>query len=397
MNYDSFISKRLGGKDFFKTSYYKFEWCNQQKKKYLLNHQDKLLDFGIGESNLMPDIQIIDELTKQAYVYENRVYADNGIEQFKDKAKVHMKEIYDVDCDKLNLKINHVMGAKSGLVILPFSFISKNDYVIYTIPGYSVLPTFAKWLEAKLYPIPLLKENNYLPDLDKIPDRIYKKTKIFIINYPNSPTGAIAIISFYEKLIKKALKYHFLIVNDCVYGTLCYKSKPISIFNAKDSNLCCIELHSLSKAFHMTGYRIGFVICNEKLMNIIKEVKDNMDSGQYIPIQYAAIKAYDIEKQAIKKANNYFYQRLVKIQKILTKYNLECEIPDSTFYLYVKAPKSFKTGKDFFKYLLDEGGIYTIFFDDVGPYVRFSMTYKEDKTFYKTLEDRLKKLTRLQE
>lgn len=400
MKLDEIISTRLGGKNFFKTSYYKFEKCNQLKQKYLKEKKLPLINFGIGESDQMPDLTILDELTKQSYVYENRIYADNGIDAFKIAAKKHLKAIYNVDCEKKHLKINHVMGAKSGLVIIPFSFISPGDYVIYTTPGYQVLPTIAQWLQAKLYEVPLLEENNYLPDLEAIPEEIYKKAKIFLVNYPNSPTGAIANVAFYRKLIKKALTYHFLIVNDCVYGPLTYHQKPLSIFNLAKSEKCCIEVHSLSKAFHMTGFRIGFVVANAALIHILKEIKDNMDSGQYIPIQYAAIKAYENEKNIIEKNKAFFYDRLLKVSQILNRYHLTCKVPEATFYLYVKAPKNFKTGEEFFLYLLNEGGIYTIPWDEVGPYVRFAMTYhieENEEIFYQTLENRLKLLTKIKD
>ena len=217
MNDNELISTRLGGKDFFKTSYYKFEKFSQIKKQYLKQAPYPILDFGIGESDQMPPIAVLDELTKQAYIYENRVYADNGIELFKVAAKKHLKEIYQIDCDKQHLAINHVIGAKSALCIIPFAFVSDEDVVICTTPGYQVLPTMAKWLKGKIYEVPLTKQNQYLPNLESIPVEIYQKTKIFLVNYPNSPTGAIATKEFYAQLLKKAKQYGFLIVNDCVY------------------------------------------------------------------------------------------------------------------------------------------------------------------------------------
>lgn len=394
-NYDDYISSRLGGKDFYQTGYYKFEKFSKIKKNYLKTAPYELLDFGIGESDQMPDSSVIDELCKQTYVYENRIYADNGIEDFKLAAKKHLKEIYDLDCEKKQLEVNHVMGAKSALCIIPFAFINQNEYIICTTPGYQVLPTISKWLMGKVYEVPLLKENDFLPDLEKIPEEVYQNTKIFLINYPNSPTGAIATKQFYEKLIKKALKYHFLIVNDCVYGPLTYFNQPLSIFNVENSEKCCIEVHSLSKGFNMTGFRIGFIVANAPLIHILKEVKDNMDSGQYIPIQYAAIKAFDIQKEFLNHLRNFYLNRLHKISSILNHHHLECKVPDATFYLYVKVPKSFKTAEDFTLYLLYQAGIYTIPWDEADHYVRFAMTYHIKTTEEDFLNELDKRLTTL--
>ena len=170
MKYDKLISDRLGGKDFFKTSYYKFEKFNKLKKQYILENENELLDFGIGESDFMPYHEILDEFSKQIYVNGNQKYSDNGIEIFKDAARQHLKETYKLKTN--DLEINHVIGAKSALCIIPIAFISENDYVITTTPGYQVLSNMSKWLKAKIYEIPLLEENNYLPDLDKIDENI---------------------------------------------------------------------------------------------------------------------------------------------------------------------------------------------------------------------------------
>ena len=396
MNYENKISKRLGGKDFFQTSYYKFEKFSQIKKQYLKNAPYPLLDFGIGESDQMPPQSVIDELVKQAYVYENRVYADNGIDAFKEAAKKHLQEIYHIDCEKRQLEINHVIGAKSALCIIPFAFISDDDYVICTTPGYQVLPTMAKWLKGKIYEVPLLEEKQYLPDLETIPEEVYQNTKIFLVNYPNSPTGAIATKEFYTQLIKKAKQYDFLIVNDCVYGPLTYHDEPLSIFLIPDSEKYCIEVHSLSKAFSMTGFRIGFMVSNPQLMHILKEVKDNMDSGQYIPIQYAAMKAFETEKETLPQLKELYNQRLTKVASILNKHHLHCHVPKATFYLYVKVPSCFKSAEEFTVYLLYQAGIYTIPWDEAEPAVRFAMTYhvfSDEDEFLKELDRRLSTLS----
>lgn len=395
MNDDELISTRLGGKDFFKTSYYKFEKFSQIKKQYLKQAPYPILDFGIGESDQMPPIAVLDELTKQAYIYENRVYADNGVEPFKEAAKKHLKEIYQIDCDKQHLAINHVIGAKSALCIIPFAFVSDKDVVICTTPGYQVLPTMAKWLKGKIYEVPLTKQNQYLPNLESIPVEIYQKTKIFLVNYPNSPTGAIATKEFYAQLLKKAKQYGFLIVNDCVYGPLTYHTEPLSIFSIPDSENYCIEVHSLSKAFNMTGFRIGFMVANEKLMHILKEVKDNMDSGQYIPIQYAAMKAFENESHTLPQLKEHYYRRLTQVAAILNKHHLYCKVPEATFYLYVQIPSTFKTAEDFTLYLLYQAGIYTIPWDEAEPAVRFAMTYPIQTTEHDFLVELDRRLSHL--
>lgn len=394
MEFNDLISSRLGGKDFYQTSYYKFEKYSNYKKDYILNNPEKeLLDFGIGESDDLPFSYILDTLSKEIFKYENNIYADNGIDKFKIAAAYHLKETYNLEIKEPLKQINHVMGAKSALTLIPLAFINKDDIVISTTPGYEVLANLSQWLNAKIYKVSLLKQNNYLPDLDTIPEEIYKKTKIFIINYPNNPTGAIANKAFYEKIIEKAIKYNFIIVNDNTYGPLTYNKTPLSIMSVKDAFSCCIEIHSCSKIFNMTGMRLGFIVGDEKIIDILKKVKDNVDSGQYIPIQLAASIGYFNQKKFLERLRHKYLTRMKNVAKILNKYNLNCQISPATFYLYVSIPKQFKSADEFAKYLLNNAGIFVIPWDEVEASIRLSMTFKvkdSDENFYKLLENRLK-------
>lgn len=395
MEFEKLISNRLGGKDFYQTGYYKFEKYANLKKQWLNTHSEKLIDFGIGEGDDMPPSFVLEKLSQEIYVYENRVYADNGIDYFKQTAAIHLREIYHVDVnDPLN-QINHVLGAKSALTIIPLAFVSDGDIVIYTTPGYEVLPNMAGWLYGKPYPVCLKKENNYLPDLNSIPEEIYLKTKIFLVNYPNNPTGATANKKFYNQLIQLALKYHFIIVNDNTYGVFSYKNKPLSILSCKDAFKCCIEIHSFSKMFNMTGMRIGFVVGSSKIIDIFKKVKDNIDSGQYIPIQLAASEAILHEMKYLERLKNKYYQRMKKISRILNKYHFNTTLSSGTFYLYITIPSNFSTADEFARYLLDNCGIFVIPWDEVEASIRLSMTFSDeagDEAIYELLDERLKRI-----
>ncbi len=396
MEFENLISNRLGGSDFYKTNYYKFEKYSNLKRKWLDNHPNEtLLDFGIGEGDEMPPSFVLEKLDKEIYKYENRIYADNGIDFLKQIAAIHLKEIYNLEIKNPLTMINHVMGAKSALTLVPLAFVSDLDIVITTTPGYEVLANMASWLHGKIYQVPLYQENNYLPDLDAIPEEIYQKTKIFIINYPNNPTGAIATKSFYKKLVTLALKYNFIIVNDNTYGVFTYKTPPLSILSIPDAFKCAIEIHSFSKMFNMTGMRIGFIVGNETGIDIIKKVKDNVDSGQYIPIQLAACEAILNEKKYLPRLKDKYYKRMKTISKILNSSGLKVTMSNGTFYLYIKVPNKFKTADEFTRFLLDNCGIFVMPWDEVEPHIRLSMTFyckTTEKLFYQELENRLKRI-----
>ena len=161
-----------------------------------------MLDFGIGESDDMAYHTVIRKLTYETRKWENRVYADNGIEEFKEVCADFLKRHYKLNVSKKN--INHCIGAKSALSILPFLLIDEGDYLLTTTPGYAVMPNVTKWLGGKVYEMEITPKNNFLPDLDKIPLRVLKRAKMMYLNYPNNPTGAVADLNFYEKVVKFA-------------------------------------------------------------------------------------------------------------------------------------------------------------------------------------------------
>ena len=175
---------------------------------------------------------------------------------------------------------------------------------------------------------------------------------------------------------------------------LTYKENPLSIMSIPKAFECAIEIHSMSKAFNMTGFRIGFVVGDNKIIDIIKKVKDNVDSGQYIPIQLAASQAIHNEKEFLKRLKSKYYIRMKKVSAILNKYNIENHISNGTFYLYINAPKNFNSGDEFSRYLLENCGIFTIPWDEVEPCIRLSMTFDStlsDEKFYLELDNRLKR------
>ena len=310
-----------------------------------------------------------------------------------------MKSEYNIT---LNIdEVVHCIGAKSALSILPLGFINEGDYVLSTSPGYVVLENMAKWLKGKICHLPLIKENNFYPDFSKIDEDILYKAKILYINYPNNPTGQIATKEFYEECIKYAKKYNFIIISDAAYLPLTYKKEDrISFLNIEGAKDVGVEVHTLSKGFNMTGFRIGFVIGNSKVIKVFSCIKENMDSGQYIPIQYAAIKALN-DKRMVNDMIEKYKRRQYLLKNILSRFNLKTIDAKAGFYQYVEVPKfvddfQIESASEFAHFLLEKENIFAIPYVDAGSYIRFSLTFKgdsyeSDMSYLEKLYSRLKK------
>lgn len=380
---DNKVANRLGGISFFKNSdnLYKFEKVKKITKEVQSKNPNlKLIDMGVGEPDKMADISIVDILSIESQKPENRFYADNGIIEFQEAACRYLDKVYGVK--NINpANIVHGIGSKPVLAMLPICFINPGDICLMPSPAYQVLGTYSKFLGGEIYKLPLCAENNFYPDLDSIPLEIRKKAKLLYLNYPNNPTGQVATKKFFEYAVKFARDNDILIISDLAYGALTYEDyHPLSILNIEGSLDVCIEIHSLSKAFNMTGWRLAFVVGSEKAMKIYCAVKGHTDSGQFRAIQKAG--AYALDNCDLIEANkSRYYRRFLLLTKVLKEIGFKAEIPKGGFYCYVPIPLGIKNGIRFNNaeeaslYILSKALVSTVPWDDCGSYLRFSVTF----------------------
>jgi LL-diaminopimelate aminotransferase len=272
---------------------------------------------------------------------------------------------------------------------LPACFINPGDITLMTVPGYPVAGTHTSYYGGVVYKLPLTAENEFLPDLDSIPTDIRRKAKLLVLCYPNSPTGKTAPPTFYERAIAFAKKNDIVIIQDAAHGILSYDRPPNSFLAIPGANEVGVEIHSMSKAFDMIGWRIGWVCGNERIVRAFADVKDNFDSGQFIAIQKAAIAGLD-DPEIPRRTRAKYQRRLEKLVATLQLCGFKCRMPGGTYFLYAPAPRGFANGGpggtriDFenaeaaSQYFITEQSICTVPWDDAGPFLRFSATYEAD-------------------
>ena len=383
---ESFLQKafaqRIGGEQFGKdTKIYKFEKIKRAKREAMAKNPGmKLIDMGVGEPDDMAFPAVVKKMQEECAKWENRIYADNGVPEFRQAAARYMKALYGVELDP-ETEIRHAIGSKSALTLLPACFINPGDITIITIPGYPVLGTWTEYLGGEMVKLPLLEENNYLPDLESLTEDQRKRAKLLYLNYPNNPTGASATVEFFTKAVEFAKKNELLIVSDAAYAPLNFVGKPLSILSIPGAKEVAVELHSMSKGFNMTGWRLSWVCGNPLAVKAFATVKDNADSGQFIAIQKAAIAALDDQESITPMISAKYERRLKSMVETLRKLGFNAKVPAGSFYLYVKVPKKasdgteFHSGEDFSQWLIKEKLISAVPWDDVGPYIRFGATF----------------------
>ena len=381
MQYEKLFADRIGGAGFGKsTEIYKFEKIKRAKARARASMPDlEILDFGVGEPDQMAPSPIREALKTACDQPENRGYADNGIPEFRQAAASYMKDFFGVELNP-ETEINHSIGIKPSLAMLPLAFVNPGDVVFQTVPGYPVMATHSKYLGAEVVDIPLLEENAFLPDLSKIDPALAQRCKLFYVNYPNNPTGAVATPEFYDELIAFAQLHNILIVQDAPYSTLVYDSAPTSLLQRPGAKACALELHSMSKAYNMTGWRLAFFCGAEWAVNALATIKDNCDSGQFKAIQKAAC-AGIADRRLADGIRDHYEKRLRRMVEVLREAGFDARMPGGTFFMYVKAPKgagtvSFANAEEASLYLIEHHGISTVPWDNTGPFIRFGAVFE---------------------
>ena len=174
---------------------------------------------GVGEPDEMAFPIVVKTLQDEAAKPENRGYADNGGDEFKQAAATYMAEVFGVSDIDWDTEVVHSIGSKTALSMIPACFINPGDTVLMTVPGYPVLGTHAEYLGGKVYNMPLQAENNFLPDLEAIPAEVVASAKIMVLNYPTNPTGASATLEFFEKAVAFAKANQLIILQDAAYAS----------------------------------------------------------------------------------------------------------------------------------------------------------------------------------
>jgi len=399
------VAERLGGEQFGKsTEIYKFEKIKRAKAAATEMHPDiPVIDMGVGEPDRPADPGIVEVLAKEAAKPENRWYADNGIPEFQEAAAEYLANVYRVEGLDPADQILHGMGSKPILAMLPLCMIDPGDITLTTVPGYPVAATYTKYLGGSAYPLPLRPENDFLPDLGAVPSEILKAARLLYINYPNNPTGQAATRDFFEDVVEFAEQHNLIVIQDAAYAALTYDGhKPLSLLTVPGATEVGVELHSLSKAFNMTGWRLAFIAGNSKIVKAYGTVKDNTDSGQFRAIQRAGIYALQHPEITDGICGKYS-RRFDLLVGALDEIGFSVGKPQATFYCYVKCPTGtasglrFETATEFSEFLIRETLISTVPWDDAGRYVRFSVTFEadtpqEEGAIINEMKERMKRL-----
>ena len=275
-------------------------------------------------------------------------------------------------------------GSKDAIARLPMAVMNPGDIGIAPEPGYPTYNIGHTFAGGVTHYLPLLAENGWFPDFDSIPQHVRRQAKLLWLNYPNNPTTAVCDLNFYRRAVDFALQHDILICNDLAYSENTYDGYVApSILAVDGAEECCIEFFSLSKAFSMTGWRIGFAVGHTGAVDGLRTVQNNIDNGELRGIQFAAVTALDNAEALIAPINEVYRRRRDLVVKTLNGLGWNLTPPQGTLYLWVPVPAGF--GGDsiaFAGHMLEQAGVAVtpgIGFGEHGEgYFRISLTYPDD-------------------
>ncbi len=355
-----------------------------------------VINLAMGDPDLPTPDPVIERLCATAHDPVNQRYPEYlGMVELRQAIARWFLARFKMSLDP-EREVLPLIGSKEGLAHLALALLDPGDLALVPDPCYPVYGAGSVLAGAGNYYAPLLAKRGFLPDLEAIPADVARRAKLLWLNYPNNPTGAIATAEFFHQAVRFARQYDVLLVHDMAYADVCFDGyRPISLLEIPGAKDVAVEFHSFSKSYNMAGFRLGMLVGNAEVVQALGQLKTNIDTGIFRPLQYAAIEALSLPPEWLAQRNLIYQRRRDLLVAALQKLGLQVEPPKASLYLWPAVPPG-HTSQEFAFALLDRVGVFVTPGTNFGPggegYVRISLTVPDDR-----LEEAIARLSTLQE
>ena len=344
-----------------------------------------VISFAIGDPDLPTPDHIIDSLCVAAADPVNHRYPETyGLPALCQAIAGWYEARFGVALDwKPTSEVLPLIGSKEGIGHMSFCMLDPGDVALVPDPGYPVYSVSTLLAGGEVYFMPLREKNGFLPDLDAIPGEILRKSRVLWICYPNNPTGAVAGLDFFDKVVWFARKHDLAVCHDAPYTEVAFEGyRPHSFLEVKGAKEIGMEFHSLSKTYNMTGWRIGMAVGNSKMIDALFRFKSNLDSGIPQAIQLAAVEALTGSQEDIQPRNDRYQERRDRLVSALETIGLKVTKPKAGFYIWARVPDGY-TSVQYVAELLEKASVAVTPGTGYGVsgegYVRLSITQPDQR------------------
>ena len=332
----------------------------EAKKQTVESRGLKVIDLGVGSPNLPPAPHIIEALRRSVQNPAHYRYTLTGTGRLHEALAGWYKKRFNVDLNP-DKEVLVLMGSQDGLAHLAMAYVDPGDIALVPDPGYPIYSFSIQMAQGEIYPLPLLAENSFLPDFNKIPPEVASRAKLMWLNYPNNPVAVSADRDFFRRAVQFARRYNILICHDVAYAELAYDGfKPMSFLEVPGAREVGIEFYSLSKTYNMAGCRIGFAVGNREVLANLAMIKSNIDYGVFLPIQEAGIAALTGPQDCVTNNARAYQKRRDVLVDGLARLGWKMPKPNASMFIWAPLPPGYTSSTLFVSELLEKSGIVVI-------------------------------------
>ena len=342
-----------------------------------------VISLAIGDPDLPTPDYILDSMWQASQDPANHRYPESdSLLELRQAVSQWYERKFDLTFDP-EKEILPLIGSKEGIGHIALCFIDPGDVALVPDPGYPVYSVGTMFAGGESYFMPLTEENDFLADLDAIPEAVAQKAKVMWLNYPNNPTAAVADLDYFERVVAFAKRYNIAVLHDAPYTEVAFDGfRPPSFLQAKGARDVGIEFHSLSKTYNMTGWRIGMAVGNPSIINALLRVKSNLDSGIPQAIQKMAITALQGPDDATIHNSEVIQRRRDRVIPVLQRLGFRVRPPKASFYVWAGIPTE-ESSIPFCTRLLDDTAVVAtpgLGYGKSGEgFIRFSLTTPDNR------------------
>jgi aspartate/methionine/tyrosine aminotransferase len=359
-----------------------YYFSKKLKEVAALNAAGKnIISLGIGSPDLPPSPEAIKVLSDQAALPNTHGYQPyNGLPELRKAFATWYETWYGVTLNP-DTEIQPLIGSKEGILHISMAFLNPGDGVLVPNPGYPTYASVTQLVQAEAFTYKLLPENGWEPDFEALEAMDLSRVKLMWVNYPNMPTGAKATMALFEKLVDFGRRHGIVICNDNPYSFI-LNEDYLSLLKVPGALEGCIELNSMSKSHNMPGWRIGMLATNPTFLQWIMQVKSNVDSGQFRPMQLAAVEALKADQTWYAGMNAVYKRRRLLAESILKALGCTWDPAQSGLFLWGRVPENGLDGAALSDKVLYEANVFItpgfIFGSQGERYVRLSLCCTEE-------------------
>ncbi len=342
-----------------------------------------VIDLGVGDPDLPTPAHIIQALKRTVDDPVNHRYSfTEGIKELREAITRWYDRRFGVQLDP-QAEVLPLLGSKEGVAHFPLAMCNPGDVVLVPDPCYPPYRSGAIFAGAEVVSMPLLEENGFFPDLGAISQKAARRAKVVFLNYPNNPTAAVAGAEQFQEAIQLAKEYGIAVAHDAAYSEIAFDGyQPESFLQQPEAKLVGVEFHSLSKTYNMTGWRVGWVCGHAALIAALSQLKTNLDSGIFQPVQWAGIEALEGDQAPLQQAVATYQERRDLIVDGLTKAGWPITKPKASLYIWARVPGQ-ESSVAFASRVLEQAHVVLTPGVGFGPsgegYVRLSLTVPTDR------------------